>query len=238
MTIAAIYASDNWFGGVTTLEEIPYRDASGQKSTICDLDGVNEVPLAVKVTNVLSVGGLDAAMTFEERLELFKLALVEKPISVIMKSSCPLLSNYISGILTDDGDCACSNSLCYDHAVLLVGYDDTGDIPFLKLKNSWGTRWGEDGYFRVAQMEKGDYGLFGILGEGLMVDALQTKEVQVVELMENQSFPLWAIISTAFVSSLVCCGLMSIGIACWGRSWDDKAVGESSCHLPSVQSNT
>jgi hypothetical protein len=34
------------------------------------------------------------------------------------------------------------------HAILLVGYDDSGQ--YFICKNSWGTWWGESGYFRIA----------------------------------------------------------------------------------------
>ncbi len=37
-------------------------------------------------------------------------------------------------MLTDDGDCACNSADCLDHAVLMVGYDDTAEIPYFKIK--------------------------------------------------------------------------------------------------------
>lgn len=49
------------------------------------------------------------------------------------------------------------------HAVLLVGYDDTNQC-FI-VKNSWGTGWGESGFFRIAYTEldtETGFGLFTI----------------------------------------------------------------------------
>lgn len=39
------------------------------------------------------------------------------------------------------------------HSVLIVGYDD--DDQCFIVKNSWGTSWGENGYFRIAYSEVG-----------------------------------------------------------------------------------
>ena len=70
--------------------------------------------------------------------------------------------------MTDAGDCACGNTSCIDHGVLIVGYDDTSDPPSWLIKNSWGPDWGEEGYFQCAQTKGEGWGLFGILGQGVV----------------------------------------------------------------------
>jgi len=37
------------------------------------------------------------------------------------------------------------------HAVVAVGYDDRESVPIIHVRNSWGTRWGDDGYFKMDQ---------------------------------------------------------------------------------------
>ncbi|MBN1548846.1 MAG: C1 family peptidase [Syntrophaceae bacterium] len=47
------------------------------------------------------------------------------------------------------------------HAVLIVGYDDANQC-FI-VKNSWGTGWGEAGYFRIAYSEMRYFGSYTLL---------------------------------------------------------------------------
>ena len=53
---------------------------------------------------------------------------------------------YKSGILGK----SCSKNLP-NHAVVLVGYGTEKGVDFWRIKNSWGTDWGEGGFFRIAR---------------------------------------------------------------------------------------
>ncbi|KAG8003822.1 Cathepsin O [Nibea albiflora] len=52
--------------------------------------------------------------------------------------------DYLGGIIQHH--CSSQRS---NHAVLVVGYDTTGDIPYWIVQNSWGTTWGNEGYVYI-----------------------------------------------------------------------------------------
>ena len=119
-------------------------------------------------------------------------ALKVKPVTAAMVANDPMFQFYSSGIFTSDTcgkvtkemgapDCKMlypGQDVCLpdiNHGVLVVGYgtDKTveGDGPkdYFKVKNSWGSTWGEGGYFRLARAEtdpadpKGNWGMCAIL---------------------------------------------------------------------------
>jgi len=79
--------------------------------------------------------------------ESLQQALQIGPVAIGIKSCC-LASNYGSGIIlkaTSD-DCLDAG---VDHAVLLVGYGKEDGTKYWLVRNSWGSSWGIDGYFKL-----------------------------------------------------------------------------------------
>lgn len=72
------------------------------------------------------------------------------PISVCLDAGGPLgaflpwLQYYKRGVANPR---FCSQQV--DHAVLAVGYGEEKGVKYWTIKNSWGAKWGESGYFRL-----------------------------------------------------------------------------------------
>jgi len=82
-------------------------------------------------------------------------------VSIGIEADQTAFQYYSSGVLT--GNCGTS----IDHGVLVVGYGTSGSQKYWKVKNSWGTSWGEKGYVLICRdcNKNGNDGECGILME-------------------------------------------------------------------------
>merc|ERR1711962_466555 len=71
------------------------------------------------------------------------------PVSVAIDASCRGFRSYKRGVYSHKGCGAKSGDL--NHAVLAVGYGQEGGEEYWLVKNSWGTRYGDKGYVKVAR---------------------------------------------------------------------------------------
>jgi len=84
---------------------------------------------------------------------LMRLALVKKGPLVIGFNVTNDFMHYKTGIYTKPELQETSDGFnpfeVTNHAVLVVGYGEENGVKYWIVKNSWGTEWGEDGYFRI-----------------------------------------------------------------------------------------
>lgn len=67
------------------------------------------------------------------------------PIAVTV--ACPAaFENYTGGIFEDK-----TGDVSLDHSVEIVGWGVEGGVKYWIGRNSWGTYWGEDGWFRIVR---------------------------------------------------------------------------------------
>jgi len=85
-------------------------------------------------------------------------AVQQQPVSIAIEADKMAFQSYKSGILSS----TCGSNL--DHGVLLVGYGTDGGKDYWKVKNSWGTTYGENGYVRLLR-GKGGSGECGLLSQ-------------------------------------------------------------------------
>jgi len=75
-------------------------------------------------------------------------AVAQQPLSIAIEADQSVFQNYQTGVLNSP---ACGTNL--DHGVLIVGYghDNTTNLDYWIVKNSWGKSWGMNGYVWLAR---------------------------------------------------------------------------------------
>merc|ERR1711972_1175291 len=83
-------------------------------------------------------------------------AVTQQPVSIAIEADKSVFQLYKSGVLQS----TCGSQL--DHGVLLVGYGTEDGKDYWKVKNSWGSSWGDAGYVKLLR-GKGGSGECGLL---------------------------------------------------------------------------
>ncbi|KAM3613016.1 uncharacterized protein V6R79_018812 [Siganus canaliculatus] len=110
--------------------EYPYKAKTG----ICHFFSQSHGIVALKNFTAHDFSGREEAM-MSQLVNYGPLAAVVDAVS---------WQDYQSGIIQHHCSSHWSN-----HAVLIVGYDTTEDIPYWIVQNSWGTTWGDKGYVYI-----------------------------------------------------------------------------------------
>ncbi|KAG3109951.1 hypothetical protein PI125_g10477 [Phytophthora idaei] len=125
------YLRDN---GICTKSSYPYTSVEGGTAAACTRTCT---PVKSGITGIAHLKSGDESALLG--------ALKKQPVVVSVISNNPAWKQYRSGVITS------CNTATVDHAVLAVGYDATT----IKIKNSWGTDWGEDGFVRISRSPQG-----------------------------------------------------------------------------------
>ena len=160
MDLAFEYVEKN---GLCTEESYSYTSGGGKAGT-CKASSCTKGLTAGQVT-----GFHDVTANSEKALMS---AVTLGPVSIAVEADKSVFQSYKSGVMTG----MCGSQL--DHGILVVGYGTSGGTAYWKVKNSWGTVWGIQGYGNL-ERGKGSSGECGILAAATYPVVSGSKEIVV-----------------------------------------------------------
>lgn len=111
-----------------------------------------------KYTSSKGVVGVSGSKAVKpDRPDQLQAIVAQQPVSVAIEADSQVFRSYKTGIIKSAD---CGEDL--NHGVLLIGYGTEAGTDYWLLKNSWGTTWGESGYFRIIRKSTNDAGICGL----------------------------------------------------------------------------
>ncbi|XP_044262263.1 procathepsin L-like [Tribolium madens] len=128
--------------GIMSENDYPYEG----KSNVCRFDA------SKSVTTVTGYYDIDA----NDEISLQNTIAMMGPVAATVEAT-EELQFYSGGILLDE---KCNNKVPdLNHGVLVVGYGTKDENDFWIIKNSWGSKWGEEGYYRLVRNHGNNCGI-------------------------------------------------------------------------------
>lgn len=129
-----VWSYINYMGGISLEKDYPYTGVVGQCKR------------ALNYFNVFIEGEYSFVDGNEEDL---KAALfLHGPIAILFDHLHHSFFQYASGIYYEP-DCIEINE--FSHGALLIGYGSENGVDYWTVKNSFGRKWGEEGFFKIAR---------------------------------------------------------------------------------------
>jgi len=123
-------------GGIQSESDYPYTSGHG---TVADC----KVDSSKFVAKMSAWAQVSSSASGESNIAPYLVA--NGPVTIGINANP--MQDYVSGI-DDPASCSVFN---LNHAVLIVGYGTEGGVDYWLIKNSWGTSWGESGYYRIVR---------------------------------------------------------------------------------------
>jgi len=125
-------------GGLCTEEDYAYTSGTTKTAGTCDTSCT-----VVSGSEIISYTDVKANSDND-----MMSALAQQPVSIAIQADQKDFQLYNSGVFTG----SCGTKL--DHGVLVVGYGSLDGEDYYRVKNSWGTTWGDNGYIYLGRGDK------------------------------------------------------------------------------------
>ena len=138
-----------------------------------DLYGSFHNTVSCNMTGVSSYSGVTSSVDVSANAAAMQAVVSTQPLPTAIDGSTVAFQAYQDGVLTSK-ECQYSGNV--NHAVLIVGYGILNGVKYWKIKNSWGTGWGQSGF---ALVERGTNACgIEVLSSYPVVDEAFAKESQ------------------------------------------------------------